>query len=516
MRSSDFQPSPEVGSARLRARPVSPTLKVMSRRPPSSTAPATPPPCVHDTSSVAGLRALVRKRPSDWNELLARGAPDARLHPYVVVADVVGTRADVAALPKGPDDLGRLRGARWAASVLRRNAGGLGLLAVSERTAEALETTLIKRRGIAPSSARKVRAHLLQLRASVARQLGVVPAPVAPPASPPALFNPRLDLASYREVTERLSPSDRLACDLVLALRLRPATVLRLEKHDVAPEGRAVVVRGRHLKHRLPVPAFLRQPLADAARGGEPSEPLFPGRDRARGLSPTTLRRRFRRAAHEVIGEDRHLRDLSDLGTATLGPGSATPRGREVVLRRVADRWSVATQPPSLETSTPTLVPQAPREPLAVKVAALEALLEEVTRSLRAALDANQQQLRALDARTAAQRNAGRQLREDLDALKRGLQEAARAPRRAGQDPNAEQRKAFAETQRQVTRLVGEVGRSRRALAAISPLVIALTVDRASQNNDPTGEHPQDGQISSKLSGVVEAVSVFTDGGWPP
>lgn len=458
-------------------------------------------PCVADTSSVIGLSALVRSRPDDWHELLRRRAASVRLDRHAIVGDLIGTRVDAAALPRSRRDLGRLRSARWCASVLARHAAPLRVLAVTSESADRIEARLIEC-GLAPSSARKVRAHLVQLRGCVARELGVVVPPIDPPAAAPAPWTPRLDWSGYGATREWLSSVDAAACDLVAACHLRPSTVLRLRVRDVGDGGRTVRVRGRRVRHVLPVPAFLREDLLELARGGEPAAPLFPGRSQSHGLSVVTLRRRFKAATRGALDTDLDLRDLADLATATLGAGSANPSGRRVALGRIARRWVALEEPPSRVESNSAVVPRERGlrrrlERAEDRVSGLEASASRTARRLRSSKKAAERSVSDLRARSEAQDRSIQDLRWEMRAALDGLSERlAQVERRGGSGPKAARRQAaevvelrtgLDSVQEKVTKIDGALRRTRSAVRTNAGLTTALIMDRAvTQQSKPS------------------------------
>lgn len=325
--------------------------------PPSPASSRSQAPCLTNTASVSGLNALIRAHPKDWHTLLRRHAPRPPLHHRATIGEVVGTAFDEAALPRGRSDQGRLRTARWCAATLARHAGDTRIVAVDEACAEEIEQHLIDAHSIAPSSARKARAHLLALRDFMAQRLGVEGLERTPPPDRPVPWVPRLTWEDYAATRPHLSWGLRLACDLLATCRLRPATVLALRGQDVGPDGRSLQVQGRKDQHTLSVPAFLRADLALLVKRGERAAPLFPGRTRGGTLGVAALRRRFRAAAEVALEQPRDLRDLSDLAASLLGPASGNPSGRGAALSRLAPRWASADAPPPSDVLAATRSP---------------------------------------------------------------------------------------------------------------------------------------------------------------
>ncbi len=371
------------------------------------------------------------------------------------------------------------------------------MLAVTAKTADLIEAELIERHSLAPSSARKVRAHLVQLRGCVARELGVVVPPIEPPAAPPDTWTPRLDWSGYGAAREWLASGDRVACDLVAACHLRPSTVLRLRVRDVGDGGRTVRVRGRRVWHVLPVPVFLRAGLVELARDAEPVGQLFPGRNRSNGLSVVTLRRRFKAAVREALDVELDLRDLSDLAAATLGAGSANPSGRRVALERIAGRWVAMEEPPRAEDAQPVVVPRDRElrgrvERTEERINGVEANATRTARRLRSSTEVMHRSVRDLKARSDAQDRSFQELRWDLRAAVAGLSERlARVERGGGAGPKAARRQAAAVAElRAEVALLQEQGakrdaglkRMKKAVSTNSALIAALVMDRVVAN----------------------------------
>ena len=155
----------------------------------------------------------------------------------------------------------------------------------------------------------------------------------------PDPWTPRLRWRDQTTIRQHLSWELRLACDLLTAGRIRPATVVALLGQHVGPDGRSLRVRDRKHRHTLSVPAFLRAELALLATRGERALVLFPGRTRGGTLCVTALRHCVHSAAEEALGEQRDLRDLSDLAASVLVPTSGNPGGRTAALTRLASRW---------------------------------------------------------------------------------------------------------------------------------------------------------------------------------
>lgn len=383
--------------------------------------------CVRDTASVVGLATLVRSHPQSWPRLLARGARDVHLHRDSTVRQVVGSRLDEAALPRGRRDMGRLRGARWCAATLARNFGDLRVLDVDADKAVWLETTLIQDHGVAPSSARKVRAHALALRNSVARRLGTEPLQLLPSSGRPVPWEPRVQWSGYQRVRAVLPWELRVACDLVATCRLRPSTILRLRGQDVGSDGRSITVQGRRRRHTLPVPAFIQAELLMLANGRGAGVALWPGRTLAGTLGVTTLRRHLKSAAREAVDEEWDLTDLADLAASALGTASANPRGRKSSLRRIALRWvSVAEVP-----LDPVMPAHAGR--LESLQRSVDALRSEVEQSRRRSLANRKATLHAFKevGHTARRTHRGvENLREDVETLKEDSPVVARLTKR--------------------------------------------------------------------------------------
>lgn|GEM_PF-4426293 len=479
-----------------------------------------------DTSSVVGLSALARSRPADWHRLLRRGARSGRLDGYSIVSDLVGTGIDAAALPRSRRDLGRLRSARWCASVLGRHAGHIQVLGVTSETADSLEAQLIEQGGLAPSSARKVRAHLVQLRGCVARELGVAVPPIEPPTAAPTPWNPRLDWSAYGATREWLTSADRAACDLIATCHLRPSTVLGLRVRDVGDGGSTVRVPGRRMRHVLPVPTFLRADLAELARSGESNAPLIPGRSDS--LSVVTLRRRFKTAGREALDADLDLRDLSDLATATLGPGSANPNGRRVALERIARRWAALEEPPGRDDSEPVIVPRERElrgrlERTEDRIRELQASASRAVRRSRSSKEAMQRSVTELTARCDAQqrsiqelrRETTRQTRKAMDGLSERL---AHVEGRVGLAPKAVRRQAavVAGLRREVASVRAQgakydrgLKRVKRALHANAVLTAALVMERAVANQPASSPGPNSGMAAGRDSPGMRRAEVM-------
>ena len=454
-------------------------------------------PCLSDTASVVGLSALARERPRDWHRLLLRHAASCRIGTDARVDDVVGTRLDAACLPRSSADLGRLRSARWCASVLARNAGSVRLLGVTTEIADQLEAQLIRQHEVAPSSARKVRAHLVQLRDCLALALGVPVPAIAPPAEAPAAWTPRLTWADYGSVRAVLAPSERIACDLIAACRLRPSAVLRLVVGDLGVAATTVCVRGRRRAHHLSVPIFLRGDLVVLADARAPAELLFPGRTDRKGMSVVTLRRRFQAAASRALGANLDLRDLADLAAATLGPRSANPSGRSAALRRVASRWTEPTSPPSHRGQPASLVVnlRPDRAALEERVSALERAGSQATARIAGLERRTRGAIGSLTSRSNRSENEQRQLLRDLNALRDDLcdrlvaleKRIAPPPRVWSRQHNAIRtlRADVAALEQEARARDKRLEKARSALTATIALTGALALDRISDHAAP-------------------------------
>lgn len=454
-------------------------------------------PCLSDTASVVGLSALARERPHDWHRLLIRHAATGRTDAVARVSDVVGTRLDAACLPRSTADLGRLRSARWCASVLARHAGSVRLLGATTEIADQLEAQLVEHHGIAPSSARKVRAHLVQLRDCLARALGVPVPAIAPPPEAPAAWTPRLTWADYASVRAALAPSERIACDLIAACRLRPSAVLRLVVGDLGVAATTVCVRGRRRVHHLSVPTFLRGDLVVLADARAPAELLFPGRTDGKGMSVVTLRRRFQVATRRALGADLDLRDLADLAAATLGPRSANPSGRGAALRRVASRWIEPTSPPSPRGQPASLVvnPRPDRAALEQRVSALERTGSRTTARIAGLERRTRGAIGSLTSRSNRSEKEQWQLLRDLESLRDDLcDRLAALEKRIAPAPRvwSRQQNAIRTLRADVSALEHEakardkrLERARSALRVSVALTGALALDRISDHAAP-------------------------------
>jgi len=359
-------------------------------------------PCVFDTASVDGLNRLVARAPRDWRNLLIAGAPHVQLHRHVTIGEVVGTRADRRALPRGTRDVGRLRQARWAAAVLGHFEDTV-LLDVDGAFVDKAEEWLVRENAVAPSSARKIVQHLVALRASVAGTLGA-PQLVVGSSRTQWTREAPLSPEEYRRLRLELPAGLRVAADLVTTCRLRPAVVLGLQGEAVGSDGASVKVPGRSAEHLIPVPVCIRKELAAVAAGAGSGQPLFPGRSAGGTFGVAALRGRVRAAGEAALGRSIDLRDLGVLAQSILGGASGNPSGRGAALRRIAPRWQVLDQPPEAETpetgGVGSSAPQRDDSEVQELRSELSLLRREIDRGVRGR--------GALDTRTSALRRSSR------------------------------------------------------------------------------------------------------------
>ena len=478
-------------------------------------------PCVGNTASVDGLKDLGRVRPRGWAKLLVRHAPDANLDVWSTVSEVVGTRVDERALPRSDRDAGRLRQARWCAAVLAEHVPHLRVLDVDCQVAVQIEETLIQVHGLAPSSARKARGHLLALRDSVARRLGRAELGEVPATGPPEAWQPRLDLDGYYTARVRLPWALRVATDLLATCRLRPATVLALRVADVGPRGATIRLWGRGGPRELPTPAFLQADLAALARGGAGDAPLWPGRTREGTYGVAALRRRFRAAAEETLGEGRDLRDLSDLAASVLGPASANPAGRCAALERVAPRWVRLETPPLGNTpasGVPRSAGRAVEDPrvdvLEGELARIADRLDELTEMLETERGARRQATSKVGSATQRLRSDLSDVRSrlaDLDRLTELVDRHGRAGRALSRQTKSgrEDKAAFERRLLSNERALDDLGRSHRrlrgAVTGLSVPVGALLVDKVL-------EAPESERWQELVGALLEEAEVGTPG----
>lgn len=266
------------------------------------------------------------------------------MHAGVTVGEIAVAAVDVRTRR------GRDAGARWRAEVLAHQFGDERVLAIDLELAREAERYLVNEVQVTPGSARKLVRQLLALRRGIAAALH---APQLPdddlgPILPAG--EPWVSLDEYATLRSGLDDEDRVATDLIVGCRLRPATVLRIGSDDVGPGGWRVRVRGRRRSHVIPVPAFAREGLALLAWQVGPGAPLFPGRSPGSTLHPATLRRRVQGVAAERSDKQVDLRDLGRLAELVLGPSSGNPAGRLAALRRIAADWVEVGSPPGWET----------------------------------------------------------------------------------------------------------------------------------------------------------------------
>lgn len=473
-------------------------------------------PCIRDTSSVDGLRALVRRYPSRWPVLLNHGARRVRPHRRMTVQDALGSRLDVAALPRHSSDAGRLRLARWCASKLAQTCPGRRLLEVDWRVAVGVERQLIGE-GMAPKSARKVRSHLLALRAAVASHLGLPPLAEVPATGAPTPSVPRLDLDGYSQVRQALPIALRVATDLAVSCRLRPATILALRVGAVGPRGASLTVRGRHRKHFLDVPAFLRPALNSLAAERPPGAPLWPGRSEGGTYGVAALRRRLQRAGHEVLGMQLDLRDLSDLAATVLGASSGTPHGRRVALARLAPWWRRVDSPP---VATALANPSA-RSASTIRSAKLDATVKALDRRLDFLEDQHQLHVASC---MDFEADVGRKLEHLGTALKEetGPRRELRSRRlkrlqltvkeqglRLNMEGGAldEARSRLRELAETVSADHVSIGKLRAAVVGMSAPLLALLADRIRETSDPDWAP----QLASLLGGMTASSDLYPE-----
>ncbi|MCP4867686.1 MAG: hypothetical protein GY898_03095 [Proteobacteria bacterium] len=370
-------------------------------------------PCLRDTTTLVGLRGLIRNHPDHWRKLLRTYAdPAPEITVWTTAREVLGTRFDQRCLPGPHTSFSTLGNPRSYARRLREMLpADLVLVGINEAALDRIEADLVGL-GQSPNASNRMVAHLRTLVNEAYRQVG---------------GQPKLPARRARRVPDDVKgvlPADVATIALASPLKVRAALVLlllptaslrrivELSCEDV-DQGRMVLLGNCWFN----LPRFCWTDLWTLASGREPEDPLFPGRTDSGRASEQGLRRAIERNVKRALGFTVRPSDIKALGRDL--------RARSVRGNRLPNAvFEMTTWEEFAQLSRPASPPpngSAGQQRLAVK-------------GLRAAVGSQGNRLRALEAQQEGLRTEAFRARARHTSLAQRTEQTAKDVRQLRRD----------------------------------------------------------------------------------